>query len=132
VDGSYLFFQDLQIRSNLPKSTTVIYFMIRALGVSNLKPCFSPYANILESMIYGHQSLSIDGSPSTLGIWPFNQIDSSMAPSSINGRDLLRVSGLLKSQISNLCSRSDDLDSLQTIQCLRYSSDYMTIEIYFG
>lgn len=58
----YLFFNELQIRSNLPKSAAVIYFMIRALGVSNLKPYFLQYANLLESMIHGHLSFSIDDS----------------------------------------------------------------------
>jgi hypothetical protein len=41
-DGSDLIFHDLRIISNLPKSTAVIYFMIHASGVSNLKPCFLP------------------------------------------------------------------------------------------
>jgi hypothetical protein len=44
-------FHDLRIRSNLPKSMVEIYFVIRAPGVSNLKPCFLPYANLPESMI---------------------------------------------------------------------------------
>jgi hypothetical protein len=61
-NGSDISFQVLWIKSNLPKSTTMIYFMIHALGASNIKPCFSPYANLLKSMICKHLSFLIDSS----------------------------------------------------------------------
>jgi hypothetical protein len=86
----------------------VIYFMIWALGVSNIKPLFLPYTNLPELMICGHLSFSINDPALTLGILPFNEINSYAFPFSINGQDILRVFGLLKSQISNLHSGSDD------------------------
>jgi hypothetical protein len=39
-DGSDLSFPNLRIKTNPSKSTTVIYSVIRASGVSNLNSCF--------------------------------------------------------------------------------------------
>jgi hypothetical protein len=58
----------LRNRSSLPKSMVVIYFMMWAPTVSNLKPYFSLYVNISESMICGHLSFSINDFASNLGI----------------------------------------------------------------
>jgi hypothetical protein len=99
-DGSDLFFHDLRIRSNLPKSMVVIYFMIRASGVSNLKPFFLPYANLLESMICRHLSFSIDDSASTSGNLTF-QPDQWFCGSFLDQRSR-SPSGLRTSEISSL------------------------------
>jgi hypothetical protein len=55
-------------------------------------------------MICGQLAFSIDNSASTLGILPFNQIDGSAAPFSINIREFIsavELSGLREFQISN-------------------------------
>jgi hypothetical protein len=92
--------------------------MIRALGVSNLKPFLSPYTNNPDLMICRHLSFSIDDSAFTSRILPFNQINSSTAHFLISDQDLLQVSGLLKSQVSNFTS-PQSMQIITTCPCRR-------------
>jgi hypothetical protein len=83
------------------KSTTVISAGLRTSGFPNLKPCFPPYSNLPELTICRHLSSQSTTLPSLRVFDLSTQINGPVALLSINGRDLLRVFGLLRSQISN-------------------------------
>jgi hypothetical protein len=94
----------LWIRSSLPKSMTVIYFMIRALRSFKSQTllfsvCQSSGVNDLRTPVLLNRRLCL-----YFGNLTFQPRSMVLAPFSINGRDLLRVSGLLKSQVSNFTS----------------------------
>jgi hypothetical protein len=148
----------LWIRSSLPKSTTVIYFVIRAPGVSNLKPCFSLYANLPESMICGHLSFSIDGlclyfgnltfQPDQWFCGPFLD-QRSRSPSGLRTSEISSLKLYFPSKYVDYCHVSSWIGWLRLTSGLypgvhritprlfwirrpRFTSDDLMLEIFFG